>query len=184
MTPQLLHLIHPHWWLIGLAFALGLVLTFLLLVGRPSAIAAPAPAKVRAAGDEPPATVSAEKAAVAPTVPSGKDAPARPVAGPPPARLWPEKKTPAAAGTPAKKAPPRGRARKLPYEPFGPGSARATVDGGGPAGWQVKGRTDTRLYYTPKDPAYDLTVAHVWFKDERSAARALFTPWRTSSRKN
>jgi hypothetical protein len=71
----------------------------------------------------------------------------------------------------------------LPYAPYGPGSARATPDGGGPAGWLVKGRSDTRLYYTPDDPAYDATVAQVWFKDEESAARALFTPWRKSSRK-
>jgi uncharacterized membrane protein ArfC len=170
-------MIHVHWWLIGLAFVLGLVLTFALMK-RPAALTK--------AGAAPPAMVSTEKAPVAPA--PGNEAPApvapaKPVAGPPPVRLWPEKKTPAAAGPPAKKAPPSGRARKLPYEPFGPGSARATSDGGGPAGWPVKGRTDTRLYYTPADPAYDLTVAHVWFKDERSAARALFTPWRKSSRK-
>ncbi|MEE6175031.1 channel accessory protein ArfC, sunset domain variant [Mycobacterium sp. 050134] len=107
---------------------------------------------------------------------------------PPPARLWPEKKIAAATGAPAKKAPPAKdvptkKIRKLPYEPFGPGSARATVNGGGPAGWLVKGRTDTRLYYTPDDPPYELTVAQVWFKDERSAARALFTPWSKSSKK-
>jgi len=47
----------------------------------------------------------------------------------------------------------------------------------------VKGRTDTRLYYTPNDPTYDLTVAQVWFKDEQCAVRALFTPWCKSSRK-
>jgi hypothetical protein len=71
----------------------------------------------------------------------------------------------------------------LPYAPFGPGSARATPDGGGPAGWPVKGRSDTRLYYTPEDPTYDATVAQVWFKDEKSAARALFTSWRKSSKR-
>jgi hypothetical protein len=47
----------------------------------------------------------------------------------------------------------------------------------------VKGRSDTRLYYTPDDPTYDPTVAQVWFKDEASAARAHFTPWRKSLRK-
>jgi hypothetical protein len=71
----------------------------------------------------------------------------------------------------------------LPYAPFGPGSARATPDGGGPAGWPVKGRSDTRLYYTLEDPAYDEIVAQVWFKDEKSAARALFTPWRKSTKR-
>ena len=72
---------------------------------------------------------------------------------------------------------------KVPYEPYGPGSARATPNGGGPAGWLVKGRSNTRLYYTPDDPAYDQTVAQVWFKDEQAAMRACFTPWRKSSRK-
>ena len=173
-------MIHPHWWLIGLAFAAGLVVTFVLIL---RSVKSAAPASAMAA----PAT--AEAVALRP-VPSVKDAPTKPVEPLPPARLWPEKKAPAAGKVPAKKvpaggqaatAPPGVRTRKLPYEPFGPGSARATLDGGGPSGWPVKGRTDTRLYYTPNDPAYDLTVAHVWFKDERSAARALFTPWRKSS---
>ncbi len=130
-------------------------------------------------------------------VPPGKGAPVRkappakggPAKKVPPAKLWPEKHPPATAGGPAKKAPPAKvsptkRSRKLPFEPFGPGSARATTDGGGPAGWSVKGRTDTRLYYTPDDPTYDLVVAQVWFRDEGYAARALFTPWCKSSRKH
>ncbi|MGF2951325.1 hypothetical protein ACOJVP_03080, partial [Mycobacterium sp. THU-M116] len=72
---------------------------------------------------------------------------------------------------------------KLPYAPYGPGSARATPEGGGPSGWSVKGRSDTRLFYTPDDPVYHLTVAQVWFKDEQAAVRAAFTPWRNSSRR-
>jgi hypothetical protein len=89
----------------------------------------------------------------------------------------PPRKLPTAAESPSSWKP------VLPYEPYGPGSARATPDGGGPAGWLVKGRSDTRLYYTPEDETYDPTVAQVWFKDEESAARACFTPWRKSSRK-
>lgn len=69
------------------------------------------------------------------------------------------------------------------YASYGPGSARAAADGTGPTGWLVKGRTDTRLYYTPDDPTYDPTVAQVWFSDEEAAKRAFFTPWRTSIRK-
>ena len=64
-----------------------------------------------------------------------------------------------------------------------PGLARAGAEGAGPAGWLVKGRSDTRLYYTPDDATYERTVAQVWFKDEQSAMRAYFTPWRESSRK-
>lgn len=69
------------------------------------------------------------------------------------------------------------------FAPYGPGSARADADGGGPSGWLVKGRSDTRLYYTPDDATYDQTTAQVWFKDEESAAQAFFTPWRKSKRK-
>jgi uncharacterized membrane protein ArfC len=79
---------------------------------------------------------------------------------------------------PAAKEAPTTKIPTVPHAPYGPGSARATRDGGGPAGWLVKGRSDTRLYYTPDDATYDSTVAQVWFKDEKSAARPLFTPWR------
>ena len=79
--------------------------------------------------------------------------------------------------TPTKKIP------VVPYAPYGRGSSRADAEGSGPAGWLVKGRSDTRLYYTPDDATYDGTVAQVWFMDEESAIRAYFTPWRKSSRK-
>jgi uncharacterized membrane protein ArfC len=69
------------------------------------------------------------------------------------------------------------------FAPYGPGSARADADGGGPSGWLVKGRSDTRLYYTSDDTTYDQTTAQVWFKDEESAAQAFFTPWRKSKKK-
>lgn len=94
-----------------------------------------------------------------------------PVAGEPAAEPIP------VAGEPAARIP------VVPYAPYGPGSARAGADGSGPQGWLVKGRSDTRLYYTPEDPTYDPTVAQVWFQDEESAARAFFTPWRKSTRR-
>ena len=60
---------------------------------------------------------------------------------------------------------------------------RANPDGSGPEGWSVKGRTDSRLFYTPDDACYDDTEAQVWFQDEEFAARAFYTPWRKSARK-
>src|SRR5262249_54479287 len=114
-------------------------------------------------------------------IPGAKKVPPRKV---PPGKA-PGKKAPVAEGRHAKKVPAamQSRTRKvqgpqesptkkvpvLPYEPYGPGSARVTPDGGGPAGWLVKGRSDTRHYYTPDDPTYGPTVAQVWFKDEESA---------------
>jgi uncharacterized membrane protein ArfC len=69
--------------------------------------------------------------------------------------------------------PPRG--------PYGPGSADAGPDGGGPAGYLVKARADGKVYLTPDDPIYDSTSAQVWFADEKAAEQAGFTPWRDSS---
>lgn len=72
---------------------------------------------------------------------------------------------------------------RMSFAPYGRGSARAGADGSGPDGWLVKGRSDTRLFYTPDDPSYDQTVAQVWFKNEEAAARAFFTPWRKSAQR-
>lgn len=66
----------------------------------------------------------------------------------------------------------------IPYAPYGPGSLRAEPDGSGPEGWQVKGRTDSRLFYSAEDPGYDDIEAQVWFENEEFAAKAFFTPWR------
>lgn len=72
----------------------------------------------------------------------------------------------------------------MPYAPYGPGSMRANLDGSGPEGWTIKGRMDSRLFYTPEDEGYDDTEAQVWFQNEEFAARAFFTPWRNSTRKS
>jgi len=205
---------HVHWWLFGLSFVTGLVLTLALSV-RPvkreaplGAASKPATTKLPAAGESPTTKIPfikkflhrqapAAKRSSTTKHPGAKKAPAKKKA--PAARRVPPKKAPPVKGVPAKKAPPAkespttkipvtresatGKIPVLPYAPYGPGSARAAPDGGGPAGWLVKGRSDTRLYYTPDDPTYDPTVAQVWFRDEESAVRACFTPWRKSSRK-
>jgi hypothetical protein len=107
-------------------------------------------------------------------IPVAKDAPTTKI---PAANRPPRKRPPGAKGSPTRKIP------VVAYAPYGPGSARADSRGNGPSGWMVKGRSDTRLYYTPDDATYDQTVAQVWFRDEESAVRAYFTPWRKSSRK-
>lgn len=236
---------HVHWWLVGLSFLMGLVLTSALILrpAKGSALSEASVGSAQASLAEPPGptaqvtdaaapcsvTVSAAEDSVVPSTPVA-EATERPVAGeesvaadvstaqePPrtthPATPVPPKEVPPAA--PARKTPPSENASpvkaptvkkatsakapsgkrprpaqgapakrpKLPYAPYGPGSARATLEGGGPSGWLVKGRSDTRLFYTPDDPAYHLTVAQVWFKDEQAAIRAAFTPWRNSSRR-
>jgi uncharacterized membrane protein ArfC len=144
---------HVHWWLFALSFFIGLGLTFALLAKRKSG----------AQSESPTTEIPVAKEPSTPDIPLAKEPPTP--------------KMPVAKETPTKKIP------VVPYAPYGRGSARAGAEGSGPAGWLVKGRSDTRLYYTPDDATYDGTVAQVWFMDEESAIRAYFTPWRKSSRK-
>ena len=51
------------------------------------------------------------------------------------------------------------------------------ADGSGPSGWTVKGNEDSMLYHSPESPAYDVTVAEVWFRDEETAEAAGFSRW-------
>jgi uncharacterized membrane protein ArfC len=171
---------HVHWWLCGLSFALGLVLTLALTLDsikppvpvRKSMDAAPKPdpptTRIPVA-DEPPTTriAATEQRTTKIPVPEQRTTKI-------PVAEHRTTKIPIAMGSPTTKIP------VSPEAPFGPGSARATPDGDGPAGWLVKGLSNTRLYYTPDDPTYDPTVAELWFSDEKSAAQAGFTPWRAS----
>ena len=155
---------HVHWWLFALSFFLGLGLTFLLLKKRRPAVESESPTTKIVVAEDPPTTkiVVAEDPSTT-KIPVPEDPPTT--------------KIPVAKETPTQKIP------TVPFAPYGPGSARAGAEGGGPAGWLVKGRSDTRLYYTPDDATYERTVAQVWFKDEEFAMRAYFTAWRKSSRK-
>jgi uncharacterized membrane protein ArfC len=154
-----------HWWLFALSFVTGLVLTFALMV-RPVKRQVPVGPSAGVAGTESePATTRISTAVESSTTKIRV------------AKESPTEKIPVVKESPTMKIP------TVPYAPYGPGSARATPDGGGPSGWLVKGRSDTRLCYTPDDPTYDSIVAQVWFKDEESAVRAYFTPWRKSTSK-
>ena len=63
-----------------------------------------------------------------------------------------------------------------PVAPFGPGSARAGDDGSSPdAGYAVKGKTATRVFYAPGSPYYSRTRADVWFRTDDDARAAGFT---------
>jgi len=166
---------YVHWWLFALSFLIGLGLTStLLLKDKPGAESESPTTKIPAAKEPPTTKIRAPKEAAATKVVVAKEAPTTKI---PVAKETPTTKISVANEAPTRKIP------TLPYAPYGPGSARAGTEGVGPAGWLVKGRSDTRLYYTPDDGTYDRTVAQVWFKDEESAMRAYFTPWRKSLRK-
>lgn len=65
----------------------------------------------------------------------------------------------------------------VPPGPHGKGSAQAGPDGSGPAGWLIKGNADSMLYHPPDSPAYEQTIAEVWFFDEATAKKAGFDKW-------
>ncbi len=169
---------HVHWPLFALSFFLGLGLTFVLLRKRASVVESePATTNIAVAEDPPTTKISVEP----PTTAIPVEPPTTKIRVEPPTT-----KIPVEAPTtkiPVAKETPTQKIRTAPFAPYGAGSARATPDGGGPSGWLVKGRSDTRIYYTPDDAAYERTIAQVWFKDEESAKRAYFTSWRKSSKK-
>ena len=65
----------------------------------------------------------------------------------------------------------------VPAGPYGRGSAAAGADGSGPVGWTIKGNADSMLYHPLDSPAYEETIAEVWFFDEKTAKAAGFDPW-------
>jgi uncharacterized membrane protein ArfC len=172
-----------HWALLAVSFALGTVVTFVLTM---RSVKRHAP--VGTSGDESePATTLIPVETEPPTtlIPAETEPPTTqiPVETEPPTAQIPAANRPPRKRPPGAKGSRTGKIAVVPYAPFGPGSARADARGHGPSGWMVKGRSDTRLYYTPDDATYDRIVAQVWFRDEDSAVRAYFTPWRKSSKK-
>ncbi|BDB44872.1 putative membrane protein ArfC [Mycobacterium kiyosense] len=151
-------------------------------------VARPRPVKKKAVSKAPPAKRR--------PVPRDEAKERIPVARKRPAKKVPGRKVPGKKA-PAKKVRPKDPVREsisvveaqappaplVPYAPYGPGSMRADPDGNGPEGWPVKGRTDSRLFYTPDDEGYDDIEAQVWFENEDFATRAFFTPGRNSARK-
>lgn len=144
-----------NWWLVGLSFALGLVLTLTLMM---TAVKGQAPVDKSArrwAAPEPDTThipVTEKRTTTIPVT---------------------ERRT---TKIPVVKESPTTKMAVSPCAPYGPGSADAAADGGGPAGFLIKAQVQGKRYLTPDDPAYDSTTAQVWFRDEKSAAQAGFTP--------
>lgn len=65
----------------------------------------------------------------------------------------------------------------VPAGRYGKGSADAGEGGSGPLGWLIKGNADSMLFHGPDSPAYDQTIAEVWFFDEETARAAGFDKW-------
>ena len=149
MMPEL------NWWLMALAFLLGLLLTFAMMIRR--------------------VTREVPVGAVTGAVPGGVSVQSEPakVAGAAPLRGAVEK---------VKKADKADKAdRTLEKEPYGAGSIRVSARAEAPTGYTIKGDKDTGRYFTVDSPEYAATEAEVWFADEDSAAKAGFLHWDAKS---
>jgi len=183
-----------NWWLMALAFVLGLLLTFALMIRRvkrqiPLYAALGAGAGVKAphvSAPDAPTTklphVSAPNVNATPPHLSGSDAPTMemPLVSAPgvdvkgPHVSGGELAVGAAAVAGGAAA---AKFADVPPGPYGVGSAKPGAGGSGPEGWTIKGNEDSMLYHTPDSTSYKQTIAEVWFNDEDVATKAGFTRW-------
>jgi len=179
---------HVNWWLFDLSFAMGFVLTSALTVrpvqrrARQARSAKPDPSTTKIPADPPTTRIPVEPPTT--KIPVGNESATTKI---PVEQEFPTAKIQVGREPPTTKIPvaTESATTKIPVSPlapYGAGSANSGPDGAGPPGWLVKGRMDTKLYYTPDDPPYDAGVAQVWFIDEESAKRARFTRWRQRSK--
>ncbi|MBX8687209.1 hypothetical protein GO011_07165 [Mycobacterium sp. 20091114027_K0903767] len=192
-----------NWWLMALAFVLGLVLTLALtlrrvkrevpvygaLGRRPDVPAASggAASKATGGGTAGGATAVADDATTKlPKVSSGDE----------PTTQLPKVAGAAAAGAAAAGAAGAAKfasgggaheaaddaagagddVKVVEETPYGAGSIR--VSGAGtPTGYLIKGNEDSMLYHSPESPSYSVTIAEIWFADVESAEKAGFNRW-------
>ena len=65
----------------------------------------------------------------------------------------------------------------LEHDPYGKGSIRVTRGTAAPVGYTIKGDKDTGRYFTLDAPDYEAVEAEVWFANEESAEKADFIRW-------
>jgi hypothetical protein len=144
-----------NWWLMALAFLLGLILTFAFMIRRvtrevPIYAALGRGPKVETKKP----LVETKKPVVETKKPVVKAAPVV-----------------AAAAAPVV-------AKVIKDEPYGTGSVRVAKSVAPPrTEYLVKGDEDTMRYFTVESPDYEKVGAEVWFQDAESAERAGFLRW-------
>lgn len=184
-----------NWWLMALAFVLGLVLTLALTLRR---VKREVPV-YGALGRRPEPTAAARGGtAAAATAVADEPTTKLPKAGTgdEPTTKLPKATSAGAAAAGAAAAGAAGAAafasgggaheaaedsagedvKVVEETPYGAGSVR--VSGAGtPAGYLIKGNEDSLLYHSPESPSYSVTVAEIWFADVESAEKAGFNRW-------
>ena len=191
-----------NWWLMGLAFVLGLVLTLALTIRRvkrevpvyealgrgPGVQASGGAAKLAggtaAAADEPTTTLPKvdEPTTRIPKPHVDEPTVAFPKAGAVAAGVAAAGAAAVAGGGKHESKDPDDSAdgddvpEVVEEAPFGAGSLRVSGKGT-PAGYTVKGNEDSMLYHTAESPSYAQTIAEIWFRDVASAEAAGFNRW-------
>lgn len=179
-----------NWWLMALAFVLGLLLTFVTVIRRVKReapiqrAAALAGASGGTAAGTPATRGTARLDGGAPAgypIEANEDATAEtPAAEDDSTNQSASAGTvgaAGAAGTAAAGTASRFAGTTSEDRPYGVGSVRVDAGTSAPQGYTVKGNENSMLYHTPASPSYTQTIAEVWFKDEESAVHAGFTPW-------
>lgn len=158
-----------NWWLMALAFMLGLLLTFAFMIRRVKR-------EVPVYG-----AVGGGAATQARSLTGGADVDTSATAKLPEADADATAKLPGgalAAGTAAAGAGGAAAAAKpAGDEPYGAGSIRVAGTADAPSGYTIKGNEDSMLYHSPDSPSYKQTIAEIWFRDEETAQRAGFNRW-------
>lgn len=191
-------LLRHNWLWEALAFLLGAVITWILLIRRDPRMVTPATAGVGTTplartAPEPtrpkadPPTAKAEPPTAKVETPTAKDEPPAPKV---------ESRAPKAASPAPKAASPAPKAeaatlfdvqaedkKAAVVGPYGPGSMAALADGSAPDGYPVKGNTQSMLFHTTDSPYYGRTKPEVWFRTEADAAAAGFTKYERRRKK-
>ena len=156
-----------NWWLMALAFVLGLALTLAFMIRRvvrevPVYGAAGSSAAADLVGAKP-------KAAEADVDLPDTELPKASASG---------------AGSAVAGAAGVAGAAKLvgsrddgDEEPYGAGSLRLTAGADAPAGYTIKANEDSMLYHTTDSPSYEQTIAELWFRDVATAEAEGFNRW-------
>lgn len=183
-----------NWWLMALAFVLGLVLTLALTLRRvkrevpvygalgrrpePAAAGGGTAAAATAVADEPTTKLPKVGTGDEPTtkLPKATGAGAA-AAGAAAAGAAGAAAVASGGGAHEAAEDSAGEDVKVVEEtPYGAGSVR--VSGAGtPTGYLIKGNEDSMLYHSPESPSYSVTVAEIWFADVESAEKAGFNRW-------
>jgi uncharacterized membrane protein ArfC len=175
-------------WMLGLAFLLGLLLTFAMMIRRVArevpvthAVATRVPDLKKPVAEKPAVKKPHVAGAVAAAGAAAATGAAAKLNGATEKVEHAEKSVAKAvhkgAETAGEKVDEMRRGDVIEAVPYGAGSVRVSARTKAPAGYTIKGDKDTGQYFTVDSPDYDTIEAEVWFVNEESAQKAGFSRW-------